>query len=160
MLEFATNQELDEIKQDLLNNSEKFKTKANRSKVNKKKKIEIQHFTYEDVIIYIGKNNIQNDYLSNKLARNNDYWFHVKDSSGAHIVVSVPNNYDSYEMSENIIRLASNLAAYFSKYSKVSSFNLEPAVLINFALSKTILFCFTVSKKEGVDTNMLFLILN
>ena len=71
--------------------------------------------------IYIGKNNIQNDYLSNKLARNNDYWFHIKDSSGAHIVVSVPNNNDKYEMSEATIRLASNLAAYFSKYSHSSS---------------------------------------
>ena len=121
MLEFATNHELEEIKQDLLINSEKFKTKLNKVNKNKKKKIEIQHFNFEDVTIYIGKNNIQNDYLSNKLARNNDYWFHIKDSSGAHIVVSVPNNNDKYEMSEATIRLASNLAAYFSKYSHSSS---------------------------------------
>ena len=121
MLQFATNHELDEIKQDLLANSERFKTKINKNAKNKKKKIEIQHFNFEDVTIYIGKNNIQNDYLSNKLARNNDYWFHIKDSSGAHIVVSVPNNNDKYIMSEATIRLASNLAAYFSKYSNSST---------------------------------------
>lgn len=121
MLEFATSNELEEIKQDLTSNSSRFKAKALKQNKSKKKKIEIQHFSFEDVIIYIGKNNIQNDYLSNKLARNNDFWFHVKDSSGAHIVVSVPNNYDKYEMSENVIRLASNLAAYFSKYSNSSS---------------------------------------
>ncbi len=120
MIEFSTTTELEEIKLDLLNNSEQYKSKI--KKINKKnKKIEIQHFNYENVIIYIGKNNIQNDFLTNKLARNNDYWFHVKDASGAHVVVSVPENRIDFELSENIIRLASNLASYYSKYSSSSS---------------------------------------
>lgn len=120
MIEFSTTNELEEIKLDLLNNSEQYKSKI--KKINKKnKKIEIQHFNYENVIIYIGKNNIQNDFLTNKLARNNDYWFHVKDASGAHVVVSVPENKVDFELSENIIRLASNLASYYSKYSSSSS---------------------------------------
>ncbi len=121
MLEFATASELDEIKQDLIDNSDQYKNKVKKNNKKRKTKLDIQHFNFEDVVIWIGKNNIQNDYLSNKLARNNDYWFHVKDSSGAHVVVSVPNNIDSYEMSEKTIRLASNLAAHFSKYSNSST---------------------------------------
>lgn len=117
---FSTANELEEIKLDLLNNSEQYRNKIKR--VNKKnKKIDIQHFSIEDVTIYIGKNNIQNDYLTNKLARNNDYWFHVKDASGAHIVVSVPENKSDYCLSEQVIRLASALASYYSKFSASSS---------------------------------------
>lgn len=115
MLEFATTSELEEIKQDLAQNISQYKNKYKKNNNKRKTKVEIQHFNYEDVTIWIGKNNIQNDYLTNKHARNNDYWFHVKDSSGAHVVVSVPNNNPEYQLTEPIIRLASNLAAYFSK---------------------------------------------
>ncbi|MDD7315794.1 MAG: NFACT RNA binding domain-containing protein [Bacilli bacterium] len=121
MLEFATASELDEIKLDLITNSEQYKNKAKKLSSKKNNKISIQHFNYEDVTIYVGKNNIQNDYLTNKLARNNDYWFHVKDGGGAHVVVSVPNNNPSFTLSEQVIRLAASIAGYYSKYSKSST---------------------------------------
>ena len=63
MLEFATVSELEEIKLDLINNSEQYKNKTKNSNKKKKQKLDIQHFNYEDVTIWIGKNNIQNDYL-------------------------------------------------------------------------------------------------
>ncbi len=121
MIEFATNNELEEIKQDLLLNSEQYKNKLKTKKNNKKIKMDIQHFNFDNITIWIGKNNLQNDYLTNKLARNNDYWFHVKDASGAHVVASVPHNLDDFILSEQAIRLLANLAAYFSKYSSSSS---------------------------------------
>lgn len=120
MIEFSTATELEEIKLDLFSNSEQYKNKVKKL-TKKNKKLEIQHFTFQDVTIYIGKNNLQNDYLTNKLARNNDYWFHVKDSSGAHVIVSVPGNASDYQMNEETIRLAANLSAYYSKYSSSSS---------------------------------------
>ena len=120
MIEFSTATELEEIKLDLFSNSEQYKNKVKKL-AKKNKKLEIQHFTFQDVTIYIGKNNLQNDYLTNKLARNNDYWFHVKDSSGAHVIVSVPGNASDYQMNEETIRLAANLSAYYSKYSSSSS---------------------------------------
>lgn len=121
MIGFATSNELMEIKQDLLANSEQYKAKQKNSQHKNKKKIDIQHFNFEDITIWIGKNNIQNDYLTNKLARNNDYWFHIKDGSGAHVVASVPHNLEDFTLSEAAIRLMANLAAYFSKYSNSSS---------------------------------------
>ena len=51
--------------------------------------------------------------MTHKLAKKDDYWFHVKDFPGAHLIV------DTDQLNENIIRKASMLAAYFSsmKYS-------------------------------------------
>lgn len=121
MLEFATVSELEEIKYDLSLNIPQYKNKYKKNNNKKKNKIDIQHFNFEDVTIWIGKNNIQNEHLTHKVARNNDYWFHVKDSSGAHVVVSVPNNNPEYKLTESIIRLASHLASYFSKSGLSSS---------------------------------------
>lgn len=38
--------------------------------------------------LYIGRNNLQNDYLTTKLARKSDYWFHVKGGHGSHVIMS------------------------------------------------------------------------
>ena len=46
------------------------------------------HFVTSDGFdVYCGKNNIQNDYVTTKLADKNDYWFHVKNAAGSHVVL-------------------------------------------------------------------------
>lgn len=62
----------------------------------------------EGNLIYIGKNNIQNNYLTHTLASKNDYFFHVKNSPGSHVIVRTNN------LSEELIVLAAQLAAYYS----------------------------------------------
>ncbi len=37
--------------------------------------------------VLCGKNNAQNDYLTNKLASKNDIWFHIKGCPGSHVVL-------------------------------------------------------------------------
>ena len=37
--------------------------------------------------VLCGKNNLQNDYVTTKLAEKNDYWFHVKNAAGSHVVL-------------------------------------------------------------------------
>ncbi len=66
-----------------------------------------------DIHYYIGKNSLQNEYVTHKLAKKENYWFHVKDFPGAHVVVDAP------KLNEPIIRKAAMLAAHFSsmKYS-------------------------------------------
>ena len=73
--------------------------------------------TYEvdDALIFVGKNNIQNDYITHKLALKNDYFMHVKDMPGSHIIIRKDG-----ELTEKVIRTAANLAAYYSK-GKLSS---------------------------------------
>jgi len=87
-----------------------------KGKVSKKKLPSFEtYYSSNDTAIYVGKNNIQNEYLTHKLARNEDYWFHTKDAHGSHVIVKTA------ELDEEIIRMASNLAASFSKARLSSS---------------------------------------
>ena len=65
--------------------------------------------------IWIGKNNLQNDFLTFKHARKQYYWFHVKDMPGSHVIVCQDT------LDEYLIRLAANLAALYSKAAYSSS---------------------------------------
>lgn len=60
-------------------------------------------------IVLVGKNNYQNDWLTLKKANKNDYWFHVKNMPGSHVILrdSQPTARDIQETAE--------IAAYFSK---------------------------------------------
>lgn len=61
--------------------------------------------------VLCGKNNIQNEYITHKLADKNDYWFHAKGVPGSHVVLeaqgSTPDDDD--------LTLAAQIAAYYSK---------------------------------------------
>ena len=61
--------------------------------------------------VLCGKNNVQNEYITHKLAGKNDYWFHVKNLPGSHTVMLC----DSEEPSERDFTEAAEIAAYFSK---------------------------------------------
>ncbi|REK77847.1 Rqc2 family fibronectin-binding protein [Paenibacillus paeoniae] len=41
----------------------------------------------ENILIYVGKNNLQNEYLTNRLASPTDTWLHTKDIPGSHVVI-------------------------------------------------------------------------
>jgi predicted ribosome quality control (RQC) complex YloA/Tae2 family protein len=89
-------------------------TKQRKKKQQLKPTIE-QYRSSDGVDIYVGKNNKQNDYLSNKLARSNDIWLHTKDIPGSHVVIKAT------DPSETTLLEAANLAAYFSKAKTSSS---------------------------------------
>ena len=91
--------------------------KAKLTKQNKKKKKEpvfkplILH--YGDIELLVGKNNVQNDYVTTKMARNNDVWFHAKDIPGSHVILR--NHMAQRELSQEVLDFAAHIAAYFSK---------------------------------------------
>lgn len=67
---------------------------------------------YNGTIILFGKNKLQNDYLSFSLPLNREFvWLHIKDFSGAHIVIKNMNP------SEKELLLASELALFNSHKS-------------------------------------------
>ena len=101
-----------EIRQELIDNKYLIK---NESKRNKKQKPNYLTYIVDDILISVGKNNLQNEYITHKLAKSNEYWFHVKDASGSHVVVHTD------ELTENIIRTAANIAAYYSSFKESSS---------------------------------------
>ena len=61
--------------------------------------------------VLCGKNNLQNEYITHKLARKNDYWFHVKNLPGSHTVMLC----DGEEPDAENFTEAAEIAAYFSK---------------------------------------------
>ncbi len=60
-------------------------------------------------VVLVGKNNYQNDWLTLKKANKTDYWFHVKNMPGSHVILR-----DSNPSDEDIAE-AAEIAAYFSK---------------------------------------------
>ena len=87
-----------------------------KSSSNKPKTFEPFKYTIDGFTILIGKNNLQNEYITHKLANSNDYWFHVKDSHGSHVILKTEGKTPSQE----IINKCASIAAYYSK-SKYSS---------------------------------------
>ncbi len=63
--------------------------------------------------ILCGKNNVQNEYITHKLADRNDYWFHAKGVPGSHVVLIT----DGEEPSDEDFTLAAEIAAHYSKAS-------------------------------------------
>ena len=108
-LEQASVQDAIEIREEL---AKQGYVKAYRSKIRKKKKQELPHyetFVVDDVTIYVGKNNLQNDYVTWKLGRKSDTWLHAKDLHGAHVIITQehPN--------EKLLRTGAMLAAWYSQ---------------------------------------------
>lgn len=115
-LSICNEQELAEIALELVANGI---IKKNKNVKNKNQTPTFLTYLIDDVTIYVGKNNYQNDYLTHKLAKSNDYWFHVKDMPGSHVIVKLPNN--NSILTEKLIRNAAMIAAYYSKAKDSSS---------------------------------------
>ncbi len=79
----------------------------------KNSSVQIYQRDISDHIVYIGRNNKQNDYIISKLAKENDIWFHIKDHAGSHVLLKITDN---SEPDEKIIFECCKLA---KKYSSV-----------------------------------------
>lgn len=115
-IDFANSNDLDEIKDELVIN--KYLKKSKQIKP-KSKKINFTKIVFKENEIYFGKNNLQNDYITHKLAKSYDWWFHVKDAPGSHVVFKMPH--PNYQLTEDDIRYCANLASYYSKASSSST---------------------------------------
>jgi len=62
-------------------------------------------------LIMVGKNNKQNDYLTLRLADNEDLWFHTKNIPGSHVLLKCAGK----KVEDKEILEAATLAAYYSK---------------------------------------------
>lgn len=61
--------------------------------------------------VLAGKTDVDNDYLSLKLAKPNDYWFHVRGMPGSHVVLKAQKEAPN----RTILKQAAAVAAYYSK---------------------------------------------
>ncbi len=62
--------------------------------------------------VLAGKIDEDNDRLSIKIARANDWWFHVRGMPGSHVVLRAE---DDREPDKDILKQAASIAAYHSK---------------------------------------------
>lgn len=63
--------------------------------------------------VFVGKDSKSNDLLTTRFAKQNDYWFHARGSSGSHVVLRVENTKEA--IPKNILKKAAAIAAYHSK---------------------------------------------
>ncbi len=129
-------QELSEIKDEMVKIGLIKKSKRKTAKVKPSKP---RHFVTENnVDIFVGKNNYQNDNLTLKQANREDIFVHVKDMPGSHVIMR----------NENLIQkdydVACFLAAYFSSMSK------EKYVEVDYTEKKN------VKKAKGAKPGMVF----
>lgn len=102
-------EEIEDIKNELIDTGY-IKKKRNTKQSKKVKSTKPLHFVSSDGIdIYVGKNNIQNDYLSLKFANKNYLWLHTKNIPGSHVIVC------STEILDKTLEEAAVIAAYYSK---------------------------------------------
>lgn len=62
--------------------------------------------------LYVGRNNMQNDYVTTKLSKKSDWWFHVKGGHGSHVVMLCEPEEDP---SAEDFTEAAAAAAYYSE---------------------------------------------
>lgn len=135
------NEVFEEISENIVTKKEI--NKKNKNKVSKKKtkntEIEITPITIDGYSIYIGKNNLQNDYLSLKFADKNDYWFHTQKIHGSHIILKTNGIID---VPDEILTKCAELAKENSKASASSN------VPVDFCLARY------VKKASGAKPGM------
>lgn len=111
MENITTADEVEEVRQELIE-QKIIKERSRGRKKKKVNKIQLHEFeTSNGLPVFVGKNNKQNDYLTNRKAQNNHLWFHTKDIPGSHVVIA----HNASDISEEDILEAAMLAAFHSK---------------------------------------------
>ena len=100
--------EIAEIREELIQTG--FIRRRQREKIQKRQKPEQYLASDGKTIIYVGRNNLQNEELTFKMARKEELWFHAKDIPGSHVVIS-----GNLNPTDEVKTDAAEVAAYFSK---------------------------------------------
>jgi predicted ribosome quality control (RQC) complex YloA/Tae2 family protein len=112
-VEIASSNDIEEIREELRDQG--YLKKQRKKQKKSQKSGPEKYYSSDGILIYVGKNNRQNDQLTMRTANKTDYWLHTKDIPGSHVVIRNDNP------SEKTIEEAAILAAYHSKYRMSSS---------------------------------------
>ncbi|AEE96174.1 Rqc2 family fibronectin-binding protein [Mahella australiensis] len=103
--------DIDEIRQELSEQGY-IKHRRKNSDKSKAKPSQPHHFVSSTGMdIYVGKNNVQNDMLTLRWAAKSDYWLHVKDLPGSHVIIRSQGKLPD----QQTLLEAAMLAAHYSK---------------------------------------------
>ena len=107
-LNHASISDIEDIHEELVETG--FVKRRTRDKRHKRKKPEQYLASDGKTIIMVGRNNLQNDELTFKMAKKGELWFHAKDIPGSHVLIK-----DNLNPSDEVKTDAAELAAYYSK---------------------------------------------
>ncbi|HEX2963553.1 MAG TPA: NFACT RNA binding domain-containing protein [Ignavibacteriales bacterium] len=97
-----------------------------------------KHYIIENKYhVYVGKDSANNDLLTVKFAKQNDYWFHARAVPGSHVVLRVENSKEA--IPKPVLKKAASLAAF---HSKAKTSKLAP---VSYTLKKY------VTKRKGME---------
>lgn len=108
------------------------------------KTLPFEYVSSDGFKILVGRNNLQNDRLTLKMAAKNDMWLHTKDIHGSHTIIVA----DGKEITDTAIFEAAQLAAYHSKAQNSSK------VPVDYTLVRY------VSKPSGAKPGMVIYVNN
>ena len=109
--------ELSEIEEELISLGYVRKNKKNKQKLEKSKPYVFE--TDSGALIYVGKNNLQNENLTLKFANKNDIFFHAQDVPGSHVILRGSN------LTEDDYKIAGFLAGYYSYFKNEGYANVD-----------------------------------
>ncbi len=73
----------------------------------------------DGLLILVGRNNRQNDWLTLREADRHDLWLHTKEVPGTHVIIKLPAHFKSiHDVPDQTLMEAATLAAYYSKASQ------------------------------------------
>lgn len=121
-----TDSEITEIKSEL--SQQGYIKKSSDKRKNQKALKPMMFKTRDGFSVLVGRNNMMNDRLTLKTARNYDTWFHVQDSAGSHVICETSGR----EITDEAIHDCAVIAAYFSKARESSN------VAVDYTLVKNI----------------------
>lgn len=106
-----TPSELSELRDEL--HSQGYLAKGSKGKRQKQKRVKPRIFRSSDgFLIYVGKNNLQNDAITFQLSRSRDLWLHTKNIPGSHTLIVRGN---AQEIPDRTVEEAAMLCALHSK---------------------------------------------
>lgn len=140
-MESAAPRDIEEIREELMEEGYiRRRVKQQKKKKETKPQLE-QYISTNGIEFFVGKNNKQNDYVTNKFARQDEIWLHTKDIPGSHVVIR------STDPDDETLLEAATVAAFYSKAKQSSSVPVDYTKIRH------------VKKPNGAKLDMLFMII-
>lgn len=103
-------EELSLVEEDLINS--KIIKNTNNQKRIKLKKTMFAEYQFDGHKVFVGRNSTENEYITHKLGKNKDMWFHIKNGFGSHVLIK----YENRDFSDQVYEFAAELASYYSEF--------------------------------------------
>ena len=143
---------LDNLRRSMTKNKKEYKNAL------KKEYKPLKFVTSSGYEVLCGKNNLQNDYITTEVASKDDYWFHVKNAPGSHVVMRCGKD----EPPAEDFTQCAMIAAYYSSqkelpqapvdYTRVRNVKKPSGSKPGFVIYETNYTCYVTANAEQVES--------